>query len=157
MPHHHNIPTIYEQFDTPLSSASLIFTHCLPENLPRSKKPYTIQIQIPQIIVSTDHNRHTILFLLRSSTSRSSSSFSTVSAGFNNEWTLLAMLERRVAGADSRWRDGNFGPPRDQLLSTLSVDGVVSLVGGGVIWLLLGWYGCRGAPSSYCASTSRTC
>lgn len=78
-----------------------------------------------------------ILFLFLSSPP-SSSSLSTVSAGFNNECTLLAMLLLRVCGAESpKCLDpGNF-PPTDQLLSALAVEVVVSpLVGnGGVVRL----------------------
>jgi len=43
------------------------------------------------------------------------------------------MLDLRVAGAEiSKDLDGNFEPGNDQPLSALSVDGVVSLVKGGV-------------------------
>ena len=66
------------------------------------------------------------------------------------------MLDRRVAGAEiSRDREGNFDPGNDQPLSALSVDGVVSLVKGGVGWREANE--AREPPISYCARTSRTC
>ena len=88
--------------------------------------------------------------------SSSSLSRSTVSAGFRSEWTLLAMLDRRVAGAECSKPRGNFGGPNDQPLSTLRFeDPVVSFVNGGVPGPDA--YCRRGAPISYCAKTSRTC
>lgn len=79
-------------------------------------------------------NNHINLFLFLSSGPRgSSSSLSTVSAGLSKECTLLAMLDRLVCGAESRCLGGNFdGAPKDQPLSPLNADGVVSLVSGGV-------------------------
>jgi hypothetical protein len=55
-------------------------------------------------------NTHCMRFRLRSSCRGSSSSRSAVSAGFSREWTLLAMLLLRVAGADrsSKLGRGNF-------------------------------------------------
>ncbi len=84
------------------------------------------------------HNRniyynHCRRFLFRSSFIASSSSLSIVSAGLSSECTLLAMLDRLVCGAESRSLGGNLDAPSDQLLSTLNVDGVVSLVNGGVV------------------------
>ena len=78
----------------------------------------------------------TILFLFLSSPNGSSSSLSAVSAGFSNEWTLLAMLLRRVLGAESVILGANLELGfHDQLLSILNVEGVVSLlVKGGVSW-----------------------
>ena len=85
----------------------------------------------------------------------SSSSLSIVSAGFSNECTLLAMLERLVCGAESKSLGGNLDEPKDQLLSTLNVDVVVSLVNGGVVcWELKD---CRDAPNSYCDKAFWTC
>ena len=65
------------------------------------------------------------------------------------------MLDRLVCGAESRSLDGNLDAPSDQLLSTLNVDGVVSLVNGGVAGCELN--DCRGAPNSYCDKVFWTC
>ena len=66
------------------------------------------------------------------------------------------MLERLVCGAESRCLGVNFdGPPKDQPLSPLKAEGVVSLVSGGVAWFEL--TDLRGAPNSYDARVSRTC
>lgn len=103
--------------------------------------------------VIQDH--HCILFRFLSSPTASSSSLSTVSAGFRSECTLLAMLERLVCGAESRCLGGNLGPPKGHGASPLYVDGVVSFVSGGVVCLEAKVF--RGPPISYCANTSRTC
>jgi hypothetical protein len=78
--------------------------------------------------------RYASLFRFRSSPviGSSSSARSAVSAGLSKEWTLLAMLDRRVAGSDESGCRGNLGPPTIQPLSALNVDGVVSAVRGGV-------------------------
>ena len=96
-------------------------------------------------------------FRLRASGSCSSSSArSAVSAGFSSECTLDAMLERRVGGPGvSMPLNGYRAPGSDQPLSALSVDGVVSLVSGGVACREPCCRGLRGI--SYCASASRSC
>jgi hypothetical protein len=77
--------------------------------------------------------RYSMRFRLRASSGSSSSARSCVSAGFSSEWTLEAMLERRVGGPGvSMPLKGYRAPGSDQLLSALKLDGVVSLVKGGV-------------------------
>lgn len=73
---------------------------------------------------------HSKRFRLRSSC-WSSSGRSAVSAGFRSEWTLLAMLERRVAGREVSCR-GYLDPGMDQPCSALSIDGDGSAGAGGV-------------------------
>lgn len=95
---------------------------------------------------------HWSLFRFRSSPSGPSGSSARSAAidGFSSECTLLAMLDRRVAGIDSTGR-GNLGPPIAQLLS--GWDGSRK---GGVTCLDCSC--CRrGPPSSYRANASRTC
>lgn len=75
------------------------------------------------------------LFRFRSSAKAASSSSgrSAVSAGFSKECTLLAILERRVAGNDDSCRR-NLGPPIVQPLSTFIDEGPWPVVRGGVPW-----------------------
>lgn len=91
---------------------------------------------------------------LRSS-GRSSSDRSAVSAGFNREWTLLAMLDRRVAGSEDSCR--GYRDPKVNPFSALSMDDDGGSLTGGEIWRYPSGGGRRGAPISYCANTSRTC
>jgi len=78
--------------------------------------------------------RYNMRFRLRNASSGSSSSArSWVSAGLSSECTLDAMLERRVGGPGvSMPLKGYRAPGSDQLLSALKLEGVVSLVKGGV-------------------------
>lgn len=103
---------------------------------------------------------HCNRFRFRSSVGpMSSSSRSAVSAGFSREWTLLARLLLRVAGAECKSNPGrgNFGPPMDHdTPSGLNPDGVVSDVSGGLGWRdEIVWR--RGPFMSYCANWSRIC
>jgi hypothetical protein len=110
------------------------------------------ELQIITLFMSRFHcNR----FRFRSSVGpTSSSSRSAVSAGLRREWTLLARLLLRVAGAECRSNPvrGNLGPPIDQeTLSPLNPAGVVSDVSGGLGWRdEIAWR--RGAFMSYWAN-----
>lgn len=81
------------------------------------------------------------------------------SGGLSSECTFEAMLERREKDPTvvaSVHLDTVLEPAKDQAPSALVVDGVVSLVSGGVIWRDDPYGGgCCGI--SYRASTSRTC
>lgn len=94
---------------------------------------------------------------LRSSFTISSSSvLSAVSLGLRSEWTLDARLDRLEngpGGSVAFWR--NLDPAIDHELSALVVEGVVSLVNGGVVCLEPHGRGC--CCISYRARTSRTC
>jgi hypothetical protein len=66
------------------------------------------------------------------------------------------MLERLVGGPGvSVVFAGNFDPAKDHVLSALVVDGVLSLVNGGVVCREL--KDARGPGIWYCSKTSRTC
>ena len=83
--------------------------------------------------VAQERGNYCTRFRFLASSCSSSSARSAVSAGFKSECTLEAMLDRRVGGPGvSMPLKGKRAPGSDQPLSALSVEGVVSLVKGGV-------------------------
>lgn len=102
-----------------------------------------------------EYDHHCMRFRLRTSSASSSSLRSAVSAGLRSEWTLDAILDRRVGGPVSRPLKGYLAPGSVQPASGFNVDGMFSFGGGGEPCLDCACRGPRG--NWYDSNASRSC